>query len=99
MRFSLRCFECGATWIEDPARLVCPYCTRQQEAGGVTRGVLEVMLEEIPERWPDVAPELSSDDLSEFQRICLPDSPDFILNIPDYYALFTYTMFWGKTAD
>ena len=50
-------------------------------------------------RWSNVAPELSSDDLVEFQRLCLPDSPDFILNLPDYYALFTYTMFWGKTAD
>jgi len=49
-------------------------------------------------RWPDVAPELSSDDLVEFQRLCLPDSPDFVLNLPDYYALFTCTMFWGKTA-
>jgi len=50
-------------------------------------------------RWPDVSTELSSDDLVEFQRLCQPDSPDFILNLPDYYALFTYTMFRGKTAD
>jgi SAM-dependent methyltransferase len=50
-------------------------------------------------RWPDVAPELSSDDLAEFQRLCLLGSPDFILNLPDYYAFFAYTMFWGKTAD
>jgi len=50
-------------------------------------------------RWPDVSNELSSDDLLEFQRLCLPDSPDFILSLPDYYAFFTYTMFWGKTAD
>jgi len=50
-------------------------------------------------RWPDVAAELSSDDLAEFRRLCLPDSPDFILNLPDYYAFFTYTMFWGKAAD
>ena len=47
-------------------------------------------------RWPDVSTELASDDLAEFQRLCLPDSPDFILNLPDYYAFFTYTMFWGK---
>jgi SAM-dependent methyltransferase len=47
-------------------------------------------------RWPDVASELSPDDLAEFRRLCLPDSPDFILNLPDYYAFFTYTMFWGK---
>jgi ubiquinone/menaquinone biosynthesis C-methylase UbiE len=50
-------------------------------------------------RWPEVSTELSSYDLAEFRRLCLPDSPDFILNLPDYYALFTYTMFWGKTAD
>ncbi|MFC1953547.1 class I SAM-dependent methyltransferase [Chloroflexota bacterium] len=50
-------------------------------------------------RWPNVESELSSDDWAEFQRLCLPDSPDFILNLPDYYALFTYTMFWGKTAN
>ena len=47
-------------------------------------------------RWPDVSTELSPDDSMEFQRLCLPDSADFILNLPDYYALFTYTMFWGK---
>jgi demethylmenaquinone methyltransferase/2-methoxy-6-polyprenyl-1,4-benzoquinol methylase len=49
-------------------------------------------------RWPDVSTELSSSDLAEFQRLYLPDSPDFILNLSDYYALFTYTMFWGKTS-
>ena len=49
-------------------------------------------------RWPDVSAELSSEDLAEFQRLCLLDSPDFILNLPDYYAFFTYSMFWGKTA-
>ena len=50
-------------------------------------------------RWPNVAPELSPDDLAEFNRLYLPDSPDFILNLPDYHAFYTYTMFWGKTAD
>jgi SAM-dependent methyltransferase len=49
-------------------------------------------------RWPNVENELSADDLAEFRRLCLPDSPDFILNLPDYYAFFTYTMFWGKTG-
>ena len=44
-------------------------------------------------RWPDVEFELSSDDQTEFRRLCLPNSPDFILNLPDYYAHFTYTVF------
>jgi len=47
-------------------------------------------------RWPNVASELTSDDFAEFQRLCLPDSPNFILNLPDYYAFFTYSMFVGK---
>jgi len=47
-------------------------------------------------RWQGVESELSKDDLQEYKRLCLPDSPDFILNLPDYYAFFTYTMFRGK---
>ncbi len=49
-------------------------------------------------RWPDADFELSSDDQKEFQRLCVPGSPDFILDLPDYYAHFTYTVFWGKVA-
>jgi demethylmenaquinone methyltransferase/2-methoxy-6-polyprenyl-1,4-benzoquinol methylase len=48
-------------------------------------------------RWPGVTAELLPEDLAEYRRLCLPDSPDFILDVPDYYAFFTYTMFWGKT--
>jgi demethylmenaquinone methyltransferase/2-methoxy-6-polyprenyl-1,4-benzoquinol methylase len=50
----------------------------------------------IDMRWPDIASELSPADLIEFRRLCLPDSPDFILNLPEYFAFFTYTLFWGK---
>jgi SAM-dependent methyltransferase len=50
-------------------------------------------------RWPNIASDLSPKDLVEFQRLCQTDSPDFILNLPDYYAFFTYSMFWGKKAD
>jgi demethylmenaquinone methyltransferase/2-methoxy-6-polyprenyl-1,4-benzoquinol methylase len=49
-------------------------------------------------RWPDVELELSTEDRKEFRRLCLPDSTDFILNGPDYYAFFTYTLFWGKVT-
>jgi SAM-dependent methyltransferase len=49
-------------------------------------------------RWPGVSDELSDEDRAEFERLCLPDSPDFILNLPDYYALFTYTVFRGRKA-
>jgi demethylmenaquinone methyltransferase/2-methoxy-6-polyprenyl-1,4-benzoquinol methylase len=49
-------------------------------------------------RWPGVQSELIPEDWAEFQRLCLPESPDFILDHPDYYALFTYSMFHGKVA-
>jgi demethylmenaquinone methyltransferase/2-methoxy-6-polyprenyl-1,4-benzoquinol methylase len=49
-------------------------------------------------RWPGVQSELEPDDWAEFQRLCLPESPNFILDHPDYYAFFTYSMFQGKVA-
>jgi demethylmenaquinone methyltransferase/2-methoxy-6-polyprenyl-1,4-benzoquinol methylase len=47
-------------------------------------------------RWPGVEPELAAEDLAEFQRLCRPISDDFILDHPDYYAFFTYSMFHGR---
>ncbi len=49
-------------------------------------------------RWPEAEIELSPDDRTEFRRLCRPDSADFILKLPDYYALITYTVFWGQVA-
>lgn len=60
--------------------------------------IKKALAELFKERWPNVATELAPDDLAEFQRLCLPDSPDFIINLPDYYAFFTITMFWGKVS-
>ena len=49
-------------------------------------------------RWPGVQSELTPEDWAEFQRLCQPESPHFILDLPDYYAFFTYSMFRGKVA-
>jgi demethylmenaquinone methyltransferase/2-methoxy-6-polyprenyl-1,4-benzoquinol methylase len=49
-------------------------------------------------RWPGVKEELLRDDWAEFQRLCLPESAEFILDHPDYYAFFNYSMFSGKVA-
>jgi len=49
-------------------------------------------------RWPGVESELSPADLAEYQCLCMPDSPDFIVDHPDYYAFFTYSMFYGKVG-
>jgi ubiquinone/menaquinone biosynthesis C-methylase UbiE len=47
-------------------------------------------------RWPGVGAELTEEDWAEYQRLCLPGSADFILDHPDYYAFFNYSMFTGK---
>jgi len=49
-------------------------------------------------RWPSVESELTQEDWSEYQRLCLPESPEFILKHPDYYAFFTCSMFYGRVA-
>jgi demethylmenaquinone methyltransferase / 2-methoxy-6-polyprenyl-1,4-benzoquinol methylase len=50
----------------------------------------------IEMRWVDVRAELSEGDWAEYQRLCLAESPEFILDIPDYYAFYTYSMFRGR---
>jgi ubiquinone/menaquinone biosynthesis C-methylase UbiE len=47
--------------------------------------------------WGKAKSELTPDDWTKFQRLCLPDSSDFILNLPDYYSFITYTLFYGRT--
>ena len=48
--------------------------------------------------WVEPQSEGTQEDWAEYQRLCQPESPDFILNIPDYYAFFTYSMFHGKVV-
>ena len=50
-------------------------------------------------RWPGVESELRQKDWTEVQRLCLPESRDFVLDHQDYYAFFTYSMFHGKVAE
>lgn len=46
--------------------------------------------------WGTPQPEVSQEDWNEYQRLCKPTSADFILDIPDFYAFFAYTLFQGK---
>ncbi|MFZ5515927.1 MAG: class I SAM-dependent methyltransferase [Candidatus Zhuqueibacterota bacterium] len=50
-------------------------------------------------RWQNSETELSSADQALFHKLTNPESPDFILNIPDYYAFFTYSMFSGAAGS
>jgi demethylmenaquinone methyltransferase/2-methoxy-6-polyprenyl-1,4-benzoquinol methylase len=48
--------------------------------------------------WGKTESEVTPEDWSQFQRFCQLESPDFIVNLPDYYAFVTYSLFWGKVA-
>jgi demethylmenaquinone methyltransferase/2-methoxy-6-polyprenyl-1,4-benzoquinol methylase len=61
--------------------------------------IREALTAFIQMRWPDVQQELSKDDWTEFQRLSDPESADFILNLPDYYAFFIYSLFQGKVGN
>jgi ubiquinone/menaquinone biosynthesis C-methylase UbiE len=76
------------------------YVTARTFAGDVCAPLSEEMRSAltalIEMRWVDVGAELSEGDWAEYQRLCLAESPDFILDLPDYYAFFTYSMFRGR---
>jgi ubiquinone/menaquinone biosynthesis C-methylase UbiE len=50
----------------------------------------------IEMRWGGARSEVNPEVWAEFQRLSEPDSPDFILKLPDYYAFFTYSFFRGR---
>ena len=45
--------------------------------------------------WDGAHNESAQQSWIEYKRLCNPPIPDFILDLPDYYAFFTYTMFSG----
>lgn len=49
-------------------------------------------------RWFDLQSELSQQDWELYERLIHPSSAEFILNKPDYYAFFTYSLFLGHVA-
>jgi demethylmenaquinone methyltransferase/2-methoxy-6-polyprenyl-1,4-benzoquinol methylase len=49
-------------------------------------------------RWGGAQSELSRDDWELYRRLTRPGSSDFILDHPDYYAFFNYSLFHGKVA-
>jgi demethylmenaquinone methyltransferase/2-methoxy-6-polyprenyl-1,4-benzoquinol methylase len=49
--------------------------------------------------WANAQSEVGVEDWSEFQRLCEPQSADFILDRPDYYAFVTYSLFQGTVRQ
>jgi threonine synthase len=77
-RYHFRCCECGRELEAKPFLYVCPGCSGLQRPGGVTRGVLEVVIEELPSAWPD-APVTSPGFLTSFLPV---DDPGLLPTLP-----------------
>lgn len=46
--------------------------------------------------WDKTRSEVSSEDWQEYQRLCNPESPDFILDLPDYHGQITYSLYYAS---
>ena len=53
----------------------------------------------IKMRWGEPRSELSSEDWVTYQQLCDRSSSASIVDSSDYYAFFTYSMFWGVVAQ
>ena len=58
-------------------------------------GVRDALISLFDMLWDRRQPDVSPEDWEAFTRLCRPDSPDCIVDLADYYAFFTYTMFYG----
>jgi len=100
--FRFRCTECGVFYEESKTRLTCTACAVAQQPGGVLRGVLEVVLDQLPAAWP--AAHVAS---PEFLQAFLPvPSTEFLpaisvggtplLAVPHLRRAFGMTNLWVK---
>ena len=57
----------------------------------IKKGLLSL----IKMRWEVSRNDLPRDEWELFQRLTQPESPEYILDLPDYYGFFTYSFFTG----
>lgn len=61
--------------------------------------IRESLISLIRMRWGEAAiSELDRGSRALYERLCHPESPDFIIDCPDYYAFFTYSLFTGEIS-
>jgi len=61
----------------------------------LTEGIRTSLASLFEMLWGERVPEVSAEDWAEYQRLCRSGSPDFILDLPDYVAFYTYSLFRG----
>lgn len=92
-------FMLGLGWFRD-ANLEKPIAQTfvNEVFSPLTDELRQAMIDLFQMRWSGAESELSPDDRAEYLRLCIPQSPDFLPDHPDYYAFYTYSMFSGKVT-
>jgi demethylmenaquinone methyltransferase/2-methoxy-6-polyprenyl-1,4-benzoquinol methylase len=62
-------------------------------------GVRQSLISLFGMLWGEMQSRMDDEDRGEYRRLTEQGSPDFILDSPDYYAFFTYSMFEGRVAE
>lgn len=92
-------FQRALHWYAE-AGLVNATCTTflGQVQAPLTPGARDALILLFDMLWGQPSPAASKADLEAYRRLCSPESPDCILDVPGYYAFFTYTMFTGQVV-
>lgn len=61
-------------------------------------GIRRALISLLGMLWGEMQAKMAQTDREEYHRLTDPKSPDYILDSPDYYAYFTYSMFEGRVA-
>lgn len=49
-------------------------------------------------RWEGGQQEAKPELREQYMQVCNPDSPEFILNLPEYHGFFTYTLIHARVS-
>jgi threonine synthase len=97
---SLRCVECGAACSPGADRLLCPSCSSLQEPGQALRGVLEVVIDALPDHWPNGLDAPSWRDwlpLDDAPRLAAPTTGATpLLEVPGLRKRLSHPALWIK---
>jgi demethylmenaquinone methyltransferase/2-methoxy-6-polyprenyl-1,4-benzoquinol methylase len=92
-------FLCALGWLRDAGLIDLTAQTFVADVHApLSENIRSAMTMTFQMFWGELCSEMSPDDWAEFERLCQPDSRDFILNRQDYYAFLTYSLFVGKVA-
>jgi demethylmenaquinone methyltransferase/2-methoxy-6-polyprenyl-1,4-benzoquinol methylase len=87
-------------WLREAGLVDCAVRTFAGEAHApLDRELRDALTALFAMRWPGAEAELPEEYHAEYRRLCLPESPDFIVKDPDYYAFFTWSLFHGRVAS